>query len=105
MLFAGCILPLFYFNNQHSQLKILSPNNRTPSLVIYRYRVRQGTEPQGKQVSHQTAGRVGRMKEIMMSLGKVTEQEALMELLDRDDQRKEETIDFLQNFWKRFSER
>ena len=45
------------------------------------------------------------MKEIMMSLGKVTEQEALMELLDRDDQRAEETIDFLQNFWKRLNER
>ena len=45
------------------------------------------------------------MKEIMMSLGKVTEQEALMELLDRDDQRAEETIDFLQSFWKRLNER
>ena len=45
------------------------------------------------------------MKEIMMSLGKVTEQEALMELLDRDDQQAEETIDFLQNFWKRLNER
>ena len=45
------------------------------------------------------------MKEIMMSLGKVTEQEVLMELLDRDDQQAEETIDFLQNFWKRLNKR
>lgn len=41
----------------------------------------------------------------MMTLGKVTEQDVLMDLLDRDDQRTEETIDFLQNFWKRLNER
>ena len=45
------------------------------------------------------------MKEIMMTLGKPSEQDVLMEMIDRDDQRAEDTIDFLQNFWKMLDQR
>ena len=44
-------------------------------------------------------------KEITMTIGKMTEQEALMEMLDRDDQMVEDTVDFLRNFWKKMDER
>lgn len=44
-------------------------------------------------------------KEIMITIGKMTEQEALMDMLDRDDHMVEDTVDFLQNYWKRLSER
>lgn len=44
------------------------------------------------------------MKEIMMTIGKMTEQEALMEMLDRDDQMVEDTLDFLFNYYNRLAE-
>ena len=44
------------------------------------------------------------MKEIMMTIGKMTEQEVLMEMLDRDDQMVEDTLDFLCNYYKRLAE-
>jgi len=44
------------------------------------------------------------MKEIMMTIGKMTEQEALMEMLDRDDRMAEDTNDFLTNYWKKLNE-
>ncbi len=40
-----------------------------------------------------------------MTIGKMTEQEALMDMLDRDDEMFEDTVDFLQNYWKRLNER
>lgn len=40
-----------------------------------------------------------------MTIGKMTEQEALIEMLDRDDQMVEDTVDFLRNYWKRLNER
>ncbi len=43
-------------------------------------------------------------KEIMMTIGKVTEQEALMEMLDRDDEMVENVVDFLTNYWKQVNE-
>ncbi len=44
-------------------------------------------------------------KEITMTIGKMTEQEALMEMLDREDRMAETDVDFLQNYWKKLSER
>ena len=44
-------------------------------------------------------------REITMTIGKMTEQEALIEMLDRDDQMVEDTVDFLRNYWKRLNER
>lgn len=45
------------------------------------------------------------MKEIMMTIGKMTEQEALMEMLDRNEQATQETRDFLQKYWKMVEKR
>ena len=42
------------------------------------------------------------MKEIMMTIGKVTEQEALMDMLDRDDRREDEYREFNHDYWKNF---
>ena len=54
----------------------------------------------------QTAERITKMsKEIMITIGKMTEQETLMDMLDRDDQMVEDTVDFLRNFWKKMDER
>lgn len=40
------------------------------------------------------------MKEIMMALGKVSEQEALMKMLDMEESMEEDARDFNRNFWK-----
>ena len=40
------------------------------------------------------------MKEIMMAIGKDSEQEVLMKMLDREESMEEETEDFNRNFWK-----
>ena len=44
-------------------------------------------------------------KEITMTIGKMTDQEMLMEMLDKNDQMIEDTVDFLRNYWKRVNER
>ena len=40
------------------------------------------------------------MREIMMAIGKESEQETLMKMLDREESMEEETEDFNRNFWK-----
>ena len=39
-------------------------------------------------------------KELISALGKITEQEALMNMLDRDDRIELVRNDFIQNYWK-----
>lgn len=43
------------------------------------------------------------MKEVMMAIGKMNEQEALMDMLDRDDWREDDFRDFNRDYWKNYA--